>query len=345
MAPLPEFPSIWRLLPHRVVVKDKNGRPHTLGWMESFQHGDLSRFLLTFEWQTLQKMVLQEGEKLLLRGLETLANQSVFALVHVLGSIVVRFVFAWLEEGLFPVFSKLLVQASSLPIGDTHKQTLYQKASIILALLTKLMTYIGLVFASFGFNYAYLLLDLLYTSKYSNTTAPEVLGWYCVYILAMGVNGITEAFAHAAAPPSTLVFFNIAMVFQSILFVASSVVFLKSGFAAGIIMASVVVMASRILVSFFFICNFFRDHVSANAFQIGHFLPHPLVIIMFAISFSVTHLTQLGLCSPGLKVQIFPCAQHVFAGGLCLLITSAVAFLLERRYFRELISFIKTRDV
>ena len=50
----------------------------------------------------------------------------------------------------------------------------------------------GLVFVAFGANYTNLLIYLLLGNKWGETAAPSVLSWYCLYVLMMGINGITE---------------------------------------------------------------------------------------------------------------------------------------------------------
>jgi len=373
LSPLPEFPTISSLLPHRIAVKDRSDTARgvtitRLSWSESLDV-DLSRYLATFEWQTLQKMLLQEGEKILLRGAETLDNQGIFALVNVLGSLVVRFVFAWLEEGLFPLFSKLLVQALALPEDDPTRRNLLRKSSVILVLLSKLMCYIGLLFACFGPAYSYLLLDLLYTSKYSQTTAPQFLAWYCVYILAMALNGITEAFAHSAASTRVLNYFNIAMVAQSLLLVAATLVFLHFGFAAAVIMSNCLVMATRIVLSIGFIKGFFNDNLKTTQlknearmttktmrttseatektpqFLISSLFPHPIILTTFAISYIVTRISESNLCSIETGTSIVGCGQHISVAIFCLLLNAASAIWIERPYFKSLYQFVRTRDV
>jgi oligosaccharide translocation protein RFT1 len=42
---------------------------------------------------------------------------------------------------------------------------------------------------AFGPNYSFLLLDLMYTSKFSATDAPFILGLYCFYVALMAING------------------------------------------------------------------------------------------------------------------------------------------------------------
>lgn len=350
ISPLPEFPTLLSLLPQRAEAKGDDGKPQRLSWKNSVDW-DLARYLGTFEWQTLQKMLLQEGEKILLRGAETLEVQGIFALVNVLGSLVVRFVFAWLEEGLFPLFSKILVQYKSITgtgFDDvTLRNNLLRKAYVVLSLLCRLLTYIGLIFACFGPSYSYLLLDILYTKKYSQTAAPNFLAWFCVYILTMAINGITEAFAHAAAPPRVLNWFNFAMVGQSVLFVASSLVLVRAQVQAALIISSIIVMSTRIFISVGFIRRFFVDNFSEkNVFSLSALFPGRVVITLFVIAHLTTRLSESYWCSMETGTTLLGCAQHVAVGGVAFLgVLSVAVLVVERHYFRSLWHFIRTRDV
>lgn len=351
ISPLKEFPTLRSLFPARVVVKNSDGKPQILPWADSFD-SELARFLVTFEWQTLQKMLLQEGEKFLLRGAENLATQSIFALVNVLGSLVVRFVFAWLEEGMFPLFSKLLVQVKSLspnkPDEVQQRQHLLKQAHVILGLLCRLLTYIGLLFAAFGPSYSFLLLDLLYTKKYSETAAPNFLGWFCVYILSMAINGITEAFAHAAASPRELNWFNVAMIAQSAMLVAFSLALSQAGVQAALIISSTISMASRVFISVGFIRRFFIDNLDGErgTFSVARLFPSPLVILLFALGHIVTRLSESYWCSMATGTTLLGCTKHVGVGGISVLSILGVAVLvLERQYFRELVNFVRRREV
>ena len=57
---------------------------------------------------------------------------------------------------------------------------------------------------AFGPPYAYTFIRLAYGEAWASTAAPRVLAWYCLYILALGLNGILEAFQHAVASPAEL---------------------------------------------------------------------------------------------------------------------------------------------
>ena len=62
----------------------------------------------------------------------------------------------------------------------------------LLIALVKAATVIGLVFVAFGANYTNLLIYLMLGPTWGATAAPTVLAWYCLYVLTMGINGITE---------------------------------------------------------------------------------------------------------------------------------------------------------
>jgi hypothetical protein len=58
-----------------------------------------------------------------------------------------------------------------------------------LRLLLRCVTLLGLLVAAFGPAYSYTLLRLMYGPRWSDTDAPQVLGYYCSYVLVLAVNG------------------------------------------------------------------------------------------------------------------------------------------------------------
>lgn len=195
--------------------------------------GALWRLLGAYAWQAAQKVVLQEGEKLVLAvcgaaravGADVAA---VYAVVNNLASLVVRFVFLPLEEVCFTAFGKLAAA------GDARAAARVLRAVLRFAVL------VGLAFVAFGPGYARAVVHVVYGAKYSATAAPTVLAWYCVYILFLALNGTSEAFVHSVASEAQLRANNLVLVAFSVLFVAASAVLLRiPGLAAvGLVLAN-----------------------------------------------------------------------------------------------------------
>ena len=73
-----------------------------------------------------------------------------------------------------------------------------QEAAYTLAVLLKLVLLIALTILSFGYAYSFLALDLYGGSLLSGGAGPGLLRWFCVYVLLLAVNGVTECFVFAS---------------------------------------------------------------------------------------------------------------------------------------------------
>ena len=138
--------------------------------------------MIGFSAQAFTKHILAEGEKVVMVvSSKSLHSQGVYGLVSNLGSLAVRCVLQPFEEAAFILFSKL--NSSSESTQETVRS---------FTLLTKAAMLLGLVVMTFGPPYSYILLRLLYGKKWSETEAPEVLSYYCIYVGALALNGKTS---------------------------------------------------------------------------------------------------------------------------------------------------------
>lgn len=181
---------------------------------------DISKLVAVYEWQAVQKVVLTEGEKIVLvlaTSASTAAKDSeaTYSLVNNLCSLVVRFIFQPIEEVCFTAFGRLASSGNSAA------------AARVLVVVLRLMAILGACFVCFGPAYSHFAIDFLYTAKYSATEAPRVLAWYCVYILLVAINGTTEAFVHSVASEHELRLFNFLLIGFSAVFVVSASVFIR----------------------------------------------------------------------------------------------------------------------
>ena len=71
-----------------------------------------------------------------------------------------------------------------------------------LAMLIKLVLLVALVILSFGYAYSYLALDIYGGHVLIEGGGPTLLRWYCLYVLLLALNGVTECFVFAAMSES-----------------------------------------------------------------------------------------------------------------------------------------------
>ncbi|XP_042195503.1 protein RFT1 homolog isoform X3 [Callorhinchus milii] len=157
----------------------------------------LAALTWSFYKQSFLKQVLTEGERYVMTFLNVLnfGDQGVYDIVNNLGSLVARFVFLPIEESFYIFFAKVLERGKG---SVMQKQEDVDLAAGVLEVLLRLVLLIGLSVTVFGYSYSQLALDIYGGSLLSSGSGPTLLRCYCLYVLLLATNGVTECFTFAA---------------------------------------------------------------------------------------------------------------------------------------------------
>ncbi|KAM9096471.1 protein RFT1 homolog [Sarcophilus harrisii] len=307
------------LLPH-ITVKGT-----FVNWKEA-------KLTWSFFQQSFLKQILTEGERYVMTFLNVLnfGDQGIYDIVNNLGSLVARLVFLPIEESFYIFFAKVLERGKSVKL---QKQEDIAMAATVLESLLKLVLLVGLTITVFGYSYSQLALDIYGGSMLSTGSGPILLRCYCLYVLLLAVNGITECFTFASMSKEEVDRYNFIMLALSFTFLLSSYFLTKWQGSVGFIFANCFNMGIRIAQSIRYIYRYFRESPYR---PLAGLLPSPFLIVVYVLCGVVTGISEVFLCCErGWLTRLL----HIIVGVLCLGATLVTVFFTETK----LIFFIRTQ--
>lgn len=241
-----------------------------------------------------------------------------------------RLIFQPVEESFYIFFAKVLEREKD---ASLQKQDDVAVAAAVLESLLKLALLTGLTVTVFGFAYSQLALDIYGGAMLSSGSGPVLMRCYCLYVLLLAVNGVTECFTFAAMSKEDVDRYNFTMLALSSSFLVLSYLLTSWCGSVGFIMANCFNMGIRITQSLSFIHHYFQESPHR---PLAGLLLSPVLLGVFVLSAGITSVSEAFLCCErGWPARL----AHIAVGTICLGVTLGTAFLTETK----LIHFLRTQ--
>ena len=252
----------------------------------------------TMYLQSIFKLLLTQGDALILSFLSSLADQGGFALASNYGGLLARLIFQPVEESSRNAFGRFLAVDDRPKKSKGGKGTNGGQSQAALEYLANILHFYLILSLPLVTLAPYILplvvRHILSASWYTPSTAA-LLSTYCYYIPFMAVNGILDAFVTSVATPAELRRQSLWMVAGTAVYGGTAWALLtKSGLgASGLICANMVNMALRIVWSLWFISGWIGEGaVGLYERLLGEALP------------SVTSIAMSSAIMLGLRVSV-----------------------------------------
>lgn len=201
-------------------------------------------FAFTATGSCILKHVLTEADKIFLSLFRSNYDQGIFAVANNYASLVVRILFLPIEDSARVAFSKKLHQAAAVENGAPGQQLL------LLVQLLRVVGLIGLLFPLFGTSFVHLAVRFLFGVKWQGIEIERTLMAFCLYIFAMSINGVSEAYCQVLASSADFYKVNIGLILGFLVYSAVSFVLIDRVGTSGIVLAGSASMLVRITCSY-----------------------------------------------------------------------------------------------
>jgi oligosaccharide translocation protein RFT1 len=189
--------------------------------------------------QSIFKLLLTQGDALLLSFFAPLDAQGAFALVSNYGGLLARLLFQPIEESSRNTFGTLLSRPSP---ANTHAALAYLARTLHIYILGSLPVLV------LGPPLLPILTPFLLSAAWRTPETTKLLGTYVYYIPLMALNGVLDAFVTSVATPQQLRRVSLSMVFSTAIYGASVWLFLQRwhGGARQLVWANATAMLFRV---------------------------------------------------------------------------------------------------
>ena len=326
-----------RLLPRALTAEER-----TLGNFILASHLQLGG---AFWGQGVLKHLLTEGDRLVLVSTASRQEKGVYSVVTNLGSLAPRLVFQPLEEAGRALFGRLALQTAQQGPSARHA---VQASWTTLAALLRLVLLVGCTFACFGAPFTGVLVSLLLPGRWVGLAVPQALALYCLYVAALALNGMTEAFVFATASQAALFRLNLRMVCISLAYCAAA--WLAVGPAGlgvpGLIGAGALNMLLRSASSTLHIHQHFAAWPDVDV-SLANALPAPQTLLVAAVASAACHAAGLWLGTHPFSVDLASAAlttkaQHTAVGVVAIGAFAATAYVFDGSHFAKAWSLLRS---
>lgn len=188
--------------------------------------------LRPFAFQTVLQWLFSQGERMVLLMSNSNEQIGVYGMISDLCSLVARIIFAPIEASAYSAFAK-----SQQPPLE------------ILQMCCKVVTYVGLLAASYGPILGPSILFKIYGSKWTNNDVKSVFAAFCRIMPFMALNGVTEAYPNARLSASRIERYNFLLLFVNIIYFVLMFVMGKKYGPSGTVYSNGVSMIIRSLLA------------------------------------------------------------------------------------------------